>query len=28
LVRERYDWRLLGERLYDEYRSWLEIAEV
>jgi sugar transferase (PEP-CTERM/EpsH1 system associated) len=23
LARERYDWRLLGERLYEEYRSWL-----
>ena len=24
LVRTRYDWELLGERLYDEYREWLE----
>jgi len=23
LVRAQYDWRLLGERLYEEYRSWL-----
>jgi sugar transferase (PEP-CTERM/EpsH1 system associated) len=23
LVRAQYDWHLLGERLYEEYRSWL-----
>ena len=28
LVRAQYDWRLLGERLYEEYRSWLASAAV
>ncbi|HEY1182607.1 MAG TPA: glycosyltransferase [Bryobacteraceae bacterium] len=28
LVRAHYDWRLLGERLYEEYRSWLASAAV
>ena len=28
LVRAQYDWRLPGERLYEEYRSWLASAEV
>ena len=23
LVRDLYDWGMLGERLYEEYRSWL-----
>jgi glycosyltransferase involved in cell wall biosynthesis len=26
LARTRYDWRLLGERLYEEYDSWLASA--
>jgi sugar transferase (PEP-CTERM/EpsH1 system associated) len=26
LVRAQYDWRRLGERLYEEYRSWLTSA--
>ncbi|MGA2272908.1 MAG: glycosyltransferase [Bryobacteraceae bacterium] len=28
LVRAHYDWRLLGERLYEEYRFWLASAAV
>jgi glycosyltransferase involved in cell wall biosynthesis len=28
LVRAHYDWRLLGERLYEQYRSWLASAAV
>lgn len=28
LVRAQYDWRLLGERLYEEYRCWLASAAV
>jgi len=28
LVRAHYDWRLLGEQLYEEYRSWLASAAV
>jgi len=28
LVRAHYDWRLLGERLYEEYRCWLASAAV
>jgi len=28
LARARYDWRLLGERTYEAYRSWLESAAV
>jgi glycosyltransferase involved in cell wall biosynthesis len=28
LVRARYDWRMLGERLYQEYRSWLGALPV
>ena len=28
LVREQYDWRQLGERLYEEYRSWLASTAV
>jgi glycosyltransferase involved in cell wall biosynthesis len=26
LARARYDWRLLGDRLYEDYRSWLASA--
>jgi sugar transferase (PEP-CTERM/EpsH1 system associated) len=28
LVRAHYDWRLLGEQLYEEYRFWLASAAV
>jgi glycosyltransferase involved in cell wall biosynthesis len=27
LARSRYDWRVLGERLYETYRQWLGSIE-